>query len=217
MNMRLKPVIVFSLLTLSMGSAIAQQAKKTTALDVSLRDELIEMGKEDQRHRGEIEQLAREMAGPNGQEALKKFDIAVHRQDEIDKRNLGRLEQIIEKHGWPGETLVGREASLAAFHILQHAELRYQIKYFPLLKAAAGKKEARLQDAAMLEDRILVRENKKQIYGTQVRMNQQTKALELEPIDDEVNVDTRRAAVGLPPMAEYVKRFGLTYTPPKKN
>jgi hypothetical protein len=69
-----------------------------------------------------------------------------------------------------------------------------------------------------LEDRILTREAKKQVYGTQLRLNQTTQRMELYPIEDEVNVDSRRAAVGLEPLAEYLKRaFGIDYAPPKKN
>jgi len=69
-----------------------------------------------------------------------------------------------------------------------------------------------------LEDRILTREGKKQVYGTQLRLNQTTQRMELYPIEDEENVDSRRAVVGLEPLALYLKRgFGIDYAPPKKN
>jgi hypothetical protein len=42
--------------------------------------------------------------------------------------------------------------------------------------------------------------------------------MELYPIEDEANVDARRDAAGLEPLAEYLKRvFGIDYAPPKKN
>jgi hypothetical protein len=70
----------------------------------------------------------------------------------------------------------------------------------------------------MLEDRILTREGNKQVYGTQLRLNQTTQRMELYPIEDEENVDGRRATVGLEPLAGYLKRgFGIDYSPPKKN
>jgi hypothetical protein len=43
-----------------------------------------------------------------------------------------------------------------------------------------------------------------------------TKKLELWPIEDEERVDARRASVGLGPLAEYLKHFGLEYKPPIK-
>ncbi len=42
-----------------------------------------------------------------------------------------------------------------------------------------------------------------------------TRKHSFHPIEDEINVDQRRAAVGLGPLAEYAKRFGFVYEPPK--
>ena len=54
---------------------------------------------------------------------------------------------------------------------------------------------------AMLTDRVLLAEGKHQIYGTQfVIRDGEWVPLRLE---DEENVDDRRAEVGLPPLAEY--------------
>jgi len=85
-----------------------------------------------------------------------------------------------------------------------------------MLKEAVRRGEAESGNAALLKDRILMREGKKQIYGSQLYFNQVTKQLELWPIEDDENVDARRASVGLEPLAEYMKRFGLEYKPPKR-
>jgi len=47
-------------------------------------------------------------------------------------------------------------------------------------------------------------------------MNKETNRPELWPIEDEEDVDARRASVGLMPLAEYLKRFGLDYSSPAK-
>ena len=183
----------------------------------ALRDELLRMGEEDQKHRAELQDrlIQRSVAGAS---APSEEVLALQKkQDEIDTRNLARLEEIVRHHGWPGRSLVGEEASGAAFLILQHADLTRQKKYFPLVKKAAAEREARLADAAMLEDRILMREGKKQIYGTQVHSGPETGGkLELYPIEDEGHVEERRAAVGLLPLADYLKLFGLEYKPKSK-
>jgi hypothetical protein len=147
---------------------------------------------------------------------MPRYQQLVEEQNAIDTKLMQQLETIIARHGWPTISLVGKKANLNAFLILQHADLSYQKKYFPLLKEAAARNEARKSDVAMLEDRVLMREGKKQIYGSQLRMNEQTRKLELYPIEDEENVDIRRASVGLPPLKEYLKHFKLEYTPPKK-
>jgi hypothetical protein len=175
------------------------------------------MGNEDQKYREELVARMKELSGPDKEGAMKRFVLVVKKQNKIDKRNMKRLEEIIGRYGWPTKSMVGKEASESAFLIVQHADLVSQKKYFPLLKAAALRNEARPDHVAMMEDRMLMGEGKKQIYGTGLKTDDVTKELKLWPIENEEEVDARRARVGLPPMAEYLKMMGLIYTPPKRN
>jgi hypothetical protein len=84
------------------------------------------------------------------------------------------------------------------------------------MREAAAKGELAKANLALLEDRVLVRQGKSQIYGSQLRNNPDTKKMEFYPIEDEAHVDERRSTVGLGPLTEYAKLFGLDYTP-KKN
>jgi hypothetical protein len=172
------------------------------------------MQKEDQKYRNKISEVEKKTLAPGEMQRL--VSSLWEKQEKIDKRNVKRLAEIIEKYGWPARSMVGKEGSFTAFLIIQHADLEYQKKYFPLLKEAVNEGEADRDDAALLEDRILMKEGKKQIYGTQLHFNEVNKKVELWPIEDEEGVDARRASVGLEPIAEYVKRFGLEYKPPKK-
>jgi hypothetical protein len=61
----------------------------------------------------------------------------------------------------------------------------------------------------------LTKQGKKQIYGSQLKTNEKTGKYEFYPIEDEPNVNKRRVAIGLEPLEEYAKRFGLDYTLPK--
>jgi hypothetical protein len=58
---------------------------------------------------------------------------------------------------------------------------------------------------ADLTDRVLIGEGKKQLYGTMMRVAEDGKFVP-EPIEDEANVDKRRAALGLQPLAENIRR-----------
>jgi hypothetical protein len=78
------------------------------------------------------------------------------------------------------------------------------------LRKAAADRELRADSLALLEDLILMREGKKQIYGSQLQTNAQGQ-LEFYPIEAEANMDKRRQSVGLEPLAEYAKHFGLEY------
>lgn len=181
----------------------------------ALRSELLTMEKDDQKYRDEITDI--ETGNLPAEEKQKRLIPLWEKQAEADKRNMARLAEIFAQHGWPGYTLVGKDGSLAAFLILQHAELPEQRKYLPLLKDAISKGEATAAHAAYLEDRVLMREGKKQIYGTQLHRSEGMESMELWPIEDEENVDTRRARVGLGPLAEYLKKIGLEYKGPKKD
>lgn len=66
-------------------------------------------------------------------------------------------------------------------------------------------------DVALLEDRLALRQGKKQIYGSQVSLDNQSGKYYVENLQDPENVDKRRAAVGLPPLAEYLKQWGINW------
>lgn len=122
----------------------------------------------------------------------------------IDDDNTAWLKRVVADHGWPTISLVGEEGELAAFLIIQHAspkqELEFQKKCLDLMKAALEKKDVRATSVAYLTDRVLMYEGKPQVYGTQFVLKDGT--YQPHPIEDEEHVDARRAALGLPPMAE---------------
>lgn len=132
----------------------------------------------------------------------------------VDLANTARMKEIIEKHGWPGKTLVGPAAAHSAWLMVQHADhdRPFQKKCLALLQKAVKEGEAEGQQLAYLTDRVLVAENKKQLYGTQ--LSETNGALVPQPIEDEANVDQRRKEVGLEPLADYVKTASQFYKVP---
>jgi len=64
---------------------------------------------------------------------------------------------------------------------------------------------------ALLEDRVALGEGKRQIYGSQIGYDGQTKINYVLPQDDPDNVDKRRAEVGLGSLSEYVKRWEIIW------
>ncbi|HEX6226954.1 MAG TPA: DUF6624 domain-containing protein [Chryseolinea sp.] len=131
-----------------------------------------------------------------------------------DSINLVKVKNIIDTYGWLGPNEVGKQGAKTIFLVIQHADSLTQVTYFPLMQEAVKKGKAQPQDLALLEDRILTDQGKEQIYGSQVRTNEAGK-FEFFPIKDEANVNKRRAAVGLQPLEEYAKHFGIIYVLPK--
>jgi hypothetical protein len=191
-------------------AALVAELKTVKASSPELGQELLQMGEEDQRLRAEGQKLW-EAKGPDSAEAKAVWD----RQSALDRTNQTRLKEIIEARGWPGVKLVGLAAADAAFLIVQHAALDAQKKYLPLLQAAVKRRDALPAWAAMLEDRVLVGEGRPQIFGTQLLMPPGSTKWELCPIRDASHVDARRASVGLGPLADYLKNFGIDYRSPK--
>jgi hypothetical protein len=136
--------------------------------------------------------------------------VAGLKQNLKDRANVRRLRRIVENGGWPRQSVVGDKAAGGAFLVIQHASLEVQKEYLPQMRSAVAQKEARPQDLALLEDRVLTREGRKQIYGSQLKGDGKG-GWEFYPIEDEAHVDERRKAVGLPPLAEYATSFGITY------
>lgn len=126
-----------------------------------------------------------------------------------DSMYMARLDSYVQKYGWPGRSIVGDEASLGAFLIVQHASVDFQERYLPMLQEEVEKNEFGPPWLAMLKDRVRMRRQQPQIYGTQLWNDPSTGDLALYPIEDSAGVDARRQEVGLPPLDEYLKQMGV--------
>lgn len=133
----------------------------------------------------------------------------------IDSTNLVQVEALIAKYGWMGKSFVGEKGNSALFVVIQHANLAAQLKYVSLLQKSVEEGESRPGSLALMQDRILMRQGKKQIYGSQVIFNKKREQ-EFYPIEDEKNVNIRRAKIGMQSLEEYAKLFGINYKLPVK-
>lgn len=64
---------------------------------------------------------------------------------------------------------------------------------------------------AVLEDRIAMRMGEKQIYGTQGVRDKQSGKRYLYPVEDIENLDSRREAVGLNSISDYLKAMDIIW------
>ena len=118
-------------------------------------------------------------------------------------RNAKILDKIIDTIGYPTIDKVGKEASEAAWLVVQHSigQPYLMKKFAELLKAAVNENKADPKDLAYLTDRIAVFEGKPQLYGTQFDWDENG---EMNPIqfDDIAKVKQRRKAIGLNALEE---------------
>ena len=131
--------------------------------------------------------------------------------DRVDRRNTARLKEIVADVGWPGRSRVGAWGSNAAWLLVQHAteDHDFQVRVLRLMKAMAPS-EVDQGDVAMLTDRILVQEGKKQIYGSQFRCRKGRNTLST-PLAEPERVDELRRSVGLSTFAENKRRIEKLY------
>jgi len=121
----------------------------------------------------------------------------------VHEANAAELQAVVAAHGWPTAALVGEDGAEAAWLVAQHAIglPEFQRACLQALRAS----DAPAWQAAYLEDRIRVLEGRPQLYGTQFDWDAEGR-MSPEPIEDPDSVDQRRAAAGLPPLAEAVEK-----------
>lgn len=136
----------------------------------------------------------------------------------VDSDNRKWLAQFIDTHGWPGRSLVGDEAAHAAWLLVQHAgqDLTFQKKCLALMQKAE-KGEVAPADIAYLIDRTRVAEGKKQLYGTQLEIQDQARRVVLKPVEDPDRLDELRQGMGLPPIHDYLQQAEQVLTLPNRS
>ena len=187
----------------------AQEAGKSSVKEPALRRELLERVEQDQAIRKEL--ISKGVEHPD--------EAILARMRVIDTANTERVRAIVRQHGWPSPELVGHDGAEAAFILVQHAELTFQKEMLPLVEKAYRSGGLSGQSFALLLDRVLVGEGKPQVYGTQAKRFEKWNGQEpaLEPIEDEANVDKRRAEVGLVSLSEYREMLKRLYFPQGKS
>ncbi len=132
---------------------------------------------------------------------------------EKDSLNQAKVNVIFERHGWPPLAMIGRQGSYTLFLVIQHSDLKTQETYLPLMRKAVQDGKAQGKHLALLEDRVALRQGKRQIYGSQVATDVKTGRDYIRPLEDPDHVDERRFAMGLESYADYLQKFKMSWDP----
>lgn len=136
---------------------------------------------------------------------IKVVNGEAHWDSSVDEASQVRLKEIVENDGWPTIPKVGADASHAAWLLVQHApSLEFMERCLELMETLADG-EVSPANIAYLKDRVLMMNDKPQIYGTQFQGTD--KEMHVYPIENEEQVDERRASVGLGTFAESEARL----------
>jgi hypothetical protein len=229
-------IILFFLTLLAAGGAVAESFPKVDA-DLAEYDAAIETMKaafagipEDAaskdwiakklQHMVDIDQHMRKfgMSIPHERqytEAEKKYFWSqfMNRFLDLDRQNTAELKSLLSTHSWFTISKFGKKCDHNAWLLVQHADQdpEFQKEVLAKLERLYPTGETKAQNYAYLFDRVALASNdpskrQPQRYGTQGHCLAPGKWQPF-PIEDEPNIDTRRAEVGLPPLAEYIAGF----------
>ena len=126
--------------------------------------------------------------------------------------NIKKIRRILNTHGWPKRSAIGDQGNRTICNVLQHADRETREYYMPMMRQAVLDKKLEPRYLVRAEDRIATDKGELQIYGGQMKYYPKTKSFNVWPVYDPVNIDKRRAAIGLEPIAEFLKnRFDFEW------
>jgi hypothetical protein len=192
-------IFLLSAVQLTAGTALAQAIGNPV-----LAHRLDSLGAEDQKWRQLID------AVESGKTDTISRETVMVNWLRSDSLNQIEAKKIFAQYGFPGHDAVGEKGSMNFFLLVQHSDKdpAFQEQVLKALKQQVDRKNAAPRLYAYLLDRVKVNKGEKQVYGTQLRSKKGGAGIELAPVIEPEKLDERRAAVGLPPVAEYLKMAG---------
>ncbi len=177
--------------------------KAETPWDADMKRELL--------RRVAADQAAREQLIASMRTSTTPDSATIAKLSAVDTANTAWLRGMVEQHGWPDRSVIGDDGASAAFLLVQHADrdTAFQARILPALEAAYRRGQAEGQHVALLTDRLARARGEPQVYGTQAVLRGGRRAV--SPIRDSIRVDARRATMGLPPLAEYLRVLDSVY------
>ena len=160
----------------------------------ALADELHAMAAADQQARNALIQAGGKEDSPACRHVL-----------DVDAHDLPRRRAILDRHGFPDAALVGRAGVKAFWLLVQHAVNDKPLMYraVRLGRPLMLRGDLPRGEYALLVDRTRLMRGRKQLYGSQLAG--EPGRMTVQPLEDPAHVDPRRAAMGLLPLADYLR------------
>ena len=129
-------------------------------------------------------------------------DGYVPRMEAVHIANATRLRELIARHGWPGESIAGKDGAEAAWLVVQHAigEPEFQREMLHLIQACAAAKRVPLARCLSGRSNCNAPGGRPQLYGTQWIDDPRDGRLRPWRLAEPDRIDELREAVGLGPL-----------------
>lgn len=198
---------VLALLTPLLFSACNNLSRQTETIDA---DSLLALIHErDQQIRQELMILQRAFITEQRAELVDSIMMLSEAMDSIDNLNRCIVDSLL-REGWPKG--LSENSSNTLWLVIDHADVDYQERYLPLIAQQVERGTISASDYATLADRIDVRRQRPQRYGTQTGYTQRNDQFfcYVYPVANVESLDSLRLSVGLDSMHIYLAQVSQT-------
>ena len=184
--------------------------KKSAHSSAAQTDSLLcELHERDQQIRHELMRVQRAFIAEQRAELVDSIVMLVEEEERTDSLNRVVVDSLLQ-NGWPEG--LSEQSNQTIWLIIDHGDVEYQERYLPLIEQQAMRGIISLADYATLSDRVNVRRQRPQRYGTQtgyIQRDGETFTY-VYPIEDIAKLDSLRLSVGLDSMHIYLRQVSET-------
>lgn len=184
--------------------------KKSTHSSAAQTDSLLcELHERDQQIRHELMRVQRAFIAEQRAELVDSIVMLVEEEERTDSLNRVVVDSLLQ-NGWPEG--LSEQSNQTIWLIIDHGDVEYQERYLPLIEQQAVRGTISPSDYATLLDRVNVRRQRPQRFGTQTGYKQRDGEVFtfVYPIEDIDALDSLRLSVGLDSMRHYLRQVGKT-------
>lgn len=184
--------------------------KRSTHSSAAQTDSLLcELHERDQQIRHELMRVQRAFIAEQRAELVDSIVMLVEEEERTDSLNRVVVDSLLQ-NGWPEG--LSEQSNQTIWLIIDHSDVEYQERYLPLIEQQAMRGIISLADYATLSDRVNVRRQRPQRYGTQTGYTQRDGETftYVYPIEDIAKLDSLRLSVGLDSMHIYLRQVSET-------
>lgn len=165
---------------------------------------LAEVWQRDQAIRHQMMELTRAVMVEGRMELVDSLLATNEAMERIDAENMAVVDSLLAE-GLPGG--LSADSYKTIWIVIDHASQEKQEQYLPLVEQMAAAEMVGWDEYATLFDRVAMKQNRPQRYGTQSVQFGEPEAMQLYlwPVECPAELDSLRASVGLSPIAEYLE------------
>ena len=198
----MKSYILILLACLALGCTNPKSTQNSTAQTDSL---LCKLHNQDQQIRHKLISVQQAYIAEQRMVLIDSIVMLVEEQDRIDSLNRVVVDSLLQ-NGWPEG--LSEESNHTIWLIIDHADVDYQERHLPLVEQQAARGIISPSNYATLQDRVNVRRQRHQRFGTQIGYKQCDGEVftYVYPIENIDKLDSLRLSVGIDSMHLYLRK-----------